>query len=660
MLINQFNDKFNVIISLSNDNRNYISIIKNYLENYFESGIYIYNIDYIKQIIWNNKIDIEHRKLIINEIIENILIHNRINIRKSIQKEMFDISSLNKLIMTYYNKLSNILEILNLTNDINKMFISKILLDPILVNYLENILTNIDVDTINDIKLLCKLLKENTNEFTWFLKLIGTVLKNNLVIITINIPEKYKIKYELNYIVDYIIKIKKLYDFTNDNIKIIIMPIYEILHNTIVKLISLSDTDELLRFIINKWNIIKTNIKCDEININKNIQKQIHDFIYNYLNQSKISDFNQYDNFYSILKLMIACININTINLSCLPIFNNENILNVVLQIIHNNIIIDVNLVLHIFKLLSNTSYFNKQYFFDKYHKLLIERLLSNNHNINNEYNAVNGLKHLLFEQKYIAKIIKVLSDLTISEKNMIEYNRKYNLKDFNTITTSYANWNINYNEGYVIVPHSVHIKHELLSCISHYQLYYKQIYNDMRKLIWLLQYGEVDIIYNKQEIKLLPIQLLVLELFNVKNIISINEIKSQSFFNNYSNKFKEDIINSLINGNILDKTINDMCLLSSNKNINSNLIDVYMNNNICIVTFDEVELAHTHLDIIKSVINHHIKIQPKTKEELLLLIQNDINQFKVTNTVFDDALNVMIKMDYILIEDDKYVKCIY
>lgn len=659
MLTTRFNDKFNVIMPLFNDNRNYISILKNYLENYFESGIYIYNIDYIKQIIWTNKLDIEHRKLIINEIIENILIHNRINIRKSIQKEMFDISSLNKLIITYNNKLSNILEILNLSNDINKMFISKILLDPILVNYLENVLTNIDVDTINDIKLLCKLLKENTNEFIWFLKLIGTILKNNLVIITINIPEKYKIKYELNYICDYIIKIKEIYNFTNDNIKIIIYPIYEILHNTIVKLISLSNIDELLRFITNKWDIIKTNIHCDEININKNIEKRIHDFVYDFLTESKISSFNQYDNFYSLVKLMVACININTINISCLPILNNENILNIILQIIHNNIIIDIQLVLNIIKLISKTSYFNKQYFFDKYHKLLIERLLSDNYDINNEYKVVREMKKL-FEQKYIAKIIKVLSDLSISQKNMDEYIHKYNLNDFNTITTSYANWNINYNEGYVIVPHAVHIKHELLTSISHYQLYYKQIYNDMRKLIWLLQYGEVDIIYNKQEIKLLPIQLLVLELFNVKNIISINEIKSREFFNNYSNKFKEDIINSLINGNILDKTINDMCSLSSNKIINSNLIDIYMNNTVCIVTFDEVELAHTHLDIIKSVINHHIKIQSKTKEELLLLIQNDINQFKITNAIFDNALDVMIKMDYILIENDKYVKCIY
>lgn len=642
-------DKFNVIIPLTNDTRNYSSIIKNYLENYIETNSRVYNLDYISQIVWNAKVDTNKRIEIVKEILDNRLIHNRTNIRKSIQKDMFDISSLNKILVNYDNKLTHILNILELSIDIKKIFISKIFTDPILVNYLESILLSMDNDSIDDIKILSELIKSLTNDFVWFLKLIGTVLKNNLVIINIAIPEKYKIKYELNYIINYIIKITKIYNFVADSIKIITTPIYEILHDTILKMITLCDIDELSRFIMNQFKIIKSAISCDLVGINKHINNYI-------MNITSTHEIN-YDTLYSLLKLMAVCIKMNIMRPHVIR-FDNKNVLDLVLNIIHNNININNQYVTNIMATLRYVSINNEEYFFDGYHKLLIERMLSNECNLYNENQVINEIK-ILFP-KYVMKLNKVYNDVIVSKQNIFEYETKYNLYHFNTITTSYANWNINYNEGYVSISNSVPSYHELMSYISHYQIYYNKIYNDMRKLIWLLQYGEVNIIYNSQEIKLLPIQLLVLELFNFKDIISMNEIKLSSFFNNYSVKFKEDIIQSLVNGNILDKNINDMFKLSTTNNINSNLIDVYLNNNICVVVFDEVELAHTQIDIIKSVINHHVKVTPKTKQELYSLIQNDIKQFKVTETLYEDALSVMIKMDYIINESDTYIKCIY
>jgi len=48
---------------------------------------------------------------------------------------------------------------------------------------------------------------------------------------------------------------------------------------------------------------------------------------------------------------------------------------------------------------------------------------------------------------------------------------------------------------------------------------------NDKKKILWLLQYGEVEVEYNNYILKMLPIQLLVLELFNSNDNMNIKDI---------------------------------------------------------------------------------------------------------------------------------------
>jgi hypothetical protein len=170
--------------------------------------------------------------------------------------------------------------------------------------------------------------------------------------------------------------------------------------------------------------------------------------------------------------------------------------------------------------------------------------------------------------------------------------------------------------------------------------------------LIWLLHYGKVTIKYNNLIITLLPIQLLVLELFNDIDLISINDIKSKSFFENYSDKFKNDIINSLINSNIL-KSNKNLCSLNDSSNISTDLIGQFMNSNIHTKN-DTVQLAHNSEDIIRCLIKKFVKVQSYIKNDLYNLIkENTIKYFELNDELFNKSLDIMIKLDYVKINND-------
>ena len=84
-------DKFKVINSISDDNKNYASIIKNYIENYFDSNINICHPDYLYQIVWNNKIDKNELLELYNVSIEKYIIQKRQDIRCLIKKDKFNL-----------------------------------------------------------------------------------------------------------------------------------------------------------------------------------------------------------------------------------------------------------------------------------------------------------------------------------------------------------------------------------------------------------------------------------------------------------------------------------------------------------------------------------------------------------------------------------------
>jgi len=640
-------DKFNIINKISNDNKNYSSIIKNYIENYFDSNINIYHPDYLYQIVWNNKIDNNELLILYNISIEKYLIQKKQDIRNLIKKDKFNLQSLNKLINLLNLQISKLLNILNLNINIKKNFLIKLLSEPIIINFIQLELTNFDEESINEIKELCFKMNNLSNDYVWFLKLIGKTLKNNIISFEFNIPNKYNKLYEIYYIFDNINEIKKKYNFIDDSLNLvhIINPTYEIFKNKFIEVINFCSINNL-------YNLI--NLKIIEL-FNGDIQ-----FINNVKSSISLYLRNNLDVNINFMKLIILCNNLKLLENYILVFFEEENIINNLFVIINNCIrkIDKIRFIKDIILLLTNIKI--KDVFLNKYHELLIKRLLSREININNEITVLNTLK-LYFNHNIVNKINKVLNDYIVSTQDLDFYNNKYNIQNINILTTSYLNWNINYNEGYVnsLTECKNTSNNDLKSYIINYQEYYNKIYIDKRKLQWLLQYGEINITYNNINITLLPIQLLVLELFNDNISLLINDILSQEFFDNYSNKFKNNIINSLLNSKIL-KLENDKVYLSESNDIETNLINISCDYIQDIRESFIDELANSREDIIKCIINHYIKIKPINKEELYLLVENDIKYFKLTQDLFDKAINYLLKFDYLEIKDNKINQCLY
>jgi hypothetical protein len=665
MLTIQMN-KFNIINKLNN-NENSISIVKNYLENYFESDINIYHPDYIYQLIWNNKVDNNIVEQLFNESISNVLIQKRQNIRNLIKKDKFDLSSLNKLINNFNSKVIKLENILFLKKNNMGDNIRLLLSDPILINYLENEFVNLDDTTVSNIKKLTEILsKYSVENYNWFLKLIGSVLRNNIVSLFVNIPEKYKHFYELSNMTEYLYLVTDIYKFLKKSILILLNPIYEIILSKFILCINNCEITELLNLINSNSVIIKKILKENE---RKLIMNAISNSFDNHISNIESFDHNK---IMYLLKLIIKCSDLDILDKYILLIFENDKVINSILDIIHNKINLDIISLKYI---VNHLKIKNKDEFMEKYHKLLIQRILSNEVNIDNEQIIIDELL-ILFGPKITNKSLKVITDYKNTEEELKNYKKKTNIEIFNTLTTSYSNWNINYNQGYVTfnIQNEMNDKIiefdnkenaikliELETFIINYDKYYNSIYNHKRKLLWLLQYGEIEITYNNIEITLLPIQLMILELYNIKYTFTFNEIYNQKFFINYSNKFKEDIVNSLINGNILFQDNNKLYLNENNiTNISTNLIDVYLNNIISETKPIQNELAHDREDIVKTLINHNLKITPIDKDILFNKLENNISVFKLTLDIYNNAVNKMIKYDYITIDNNMLIKSIY
>ena len=74
-----------------------------------------------------------------------------------------------------------------------------------------------------------------------------------------------------------------------------------------------------------------------------------------------------------------------------------------------------------------------------------------------------------------------------------------------------------------------------------------------------------------------------------------------------------------------------------------------------------EEEIANNKEDVIKTKINHHIKHNSYTFDELFNICQ-EINVFKPSLDMFSKAIEYMTKMEYISLDSEtqKYQKILY
>ena len=114
------------------------------------------------------------------------------------------------------------------------------------------------------------------------------------------------------------------------------------------------------------------------------------------------------------------------------------------------------------------------------------------------------------------------------------------------------------------------------------------------------------------------------------------------------------DILNSIIiSGLFIMK--DEYIILSKVDIIKNDLINIFLNTSDYPNIWEqqnEKELALSREEVINSVINHFIKINPKSKSELYTLVKKDITLFKLDESLFEKSLKYLIEMDYIILND--------
>jgi hypothetical protein len=195
----------------------------------------------------------------------------------------------------------------------------------------------------------------------------------------------------------------------------------------------------------------------------------------------------------------------------------------------------------------------------------------------------------------------------------------------------------------------------ELGKYLKYYELYYVDKYKGDRILNWFPHFGEINITYLDQKFKMLPIHFIIIEMFTDVDEVKINEIINSKLLINYSEKFKTDILNSIIISGLLNIK-EDSVIISKNLNItNHNLIDIFMNTSDYPNIWEQMkenELVHSREEITNSVINHILKRLSITRSELFEMTKKEIIIFKLNEEIFEKSLKYLIDMDYIILDE--------
>ena len=307
----------------------------------------------------------------------------------------------------------------------------------------------------------------------------------------------------------------------------------------------------------------------------------------------------------------------------------------------------------------------NFDLFINSYYDLLVKRLTNNlslkvpefEYFINIEKEMVIYLTKIK-NTNITHKLNKVINDTYTSYYENHEFNNLSNKllsTNISVITTSYNNWTINQSEGLIDNNILDQLKTtQLGKYLKYYELYYIEKYDNHRIINWFPHFGEITITYLNQQLKMLPIQFIIVEMFTDVDDILIHEIINSKLLINYSEKFKNDILNSIISSGLL--IINDKkVILSKSSSIKNDLIDIFLNTSDYPNIWEkqkEIEFAHSRNEIINTVINHILKTCSKSKSELYSIIKKEITLFKLDEELFDQSLKYLIEMDYIILND--------
>jgi hypothetical protein len=688
-------DKFQIIENHIDTNKD--PNLENFLENYLNNNIKITSTCYINMLSWFNNINYIKVDSIATKLITQHLTERRNNMRSFIKRSDFEFEKLNNFILGYISKLQYLDRQLfrEENNKILNIGIDKltqlIIFDSLILNYLEQEITLLSKDNFNCIKILFTTLQDiSLSTYEKLLTTFSNIFKKNVIITEkLPLPENITRINNLNNSIQYCKNIMNYFNFINkDNTNKLISNSIDIVAENFISVLKNNSISEL-DFIFNNtniWSELNTLIfnNINEININKNkIKKTINKNKFNCIEiinneilslfdmilSADINDIFKFFNVYKQIQKSINNIETKTIIITKFAkILSDDSVIDKILS--HINMLIlhkDITSVDNIISFMYNIK--NQDVFVSKYYHYLIKRLMnyiSKNDNIF-EYleleNTIYNKLKIIFNENILYNISKVIRDIKLSYNINSNFKIQTKTNILSVIITSYNNWDINQNEG--VVSSKILSKNSntiMGKYLMQYDNFYSEYYGFEKILNWFPHFGEVNISYMNQDLKLLPIQFMILEMFDTTNNIKLSDVIKSELFINYSNKFITDCINSLVVGGLL-KASNDMLTLLESGTFKNNLIEIFFNISDYSDVWEErrtIELMHNREDILKTNINSIVKKKSMNKNNLFQQVKDTIKVFDVDMILFDKTIDHMIKMDYIEFKDDMYIKLFY
>ena len=671
-------DKFQVI--------ELYSFVPNKIDSYFEnlicSDINIFPPYFVDSTFLNTNYNVK-----IDEYIRQHLVSRRNNIRSLLKSDNYHLSNMNSFIKHFLTKLEYINTILRRDNDIiirdNINLLSNLIIsDSIILLFIEDLVISFDKDQLTNIQQFINMIKmfNKYDDSETYSKVLtnfsNSITKQFLTTEQIPLPLNIKIIQELHSVIKYTTSVEEYYKFLHQDINIINMTNYELI---IIKFINVLKTNTPFEI---KYTI--DNIKSSIYKINPNvfnneknakaIVTEVINLIVRYEKTSEyildIIDIISFidkilnpDNFTQSFKIHRSIITEKITELIC-----SEHVLDMIHSKI-DNYIRDGHISDAIQTLSYCTNVKDKDVFINKYYEQCKTRLIQN---ISTHTNIIANENYIIdyIKQKYgdklVYKIKKIVDDAKSSFDNMMVFNKlvKNNIdKALTVLTTSYKNWDINQSEGVITTNILQNMGNTVMGkALRNYKKFYDTRYEGKRVLFYSLHFGEVDITYMEQQLVMLPIQFCVLELYNNIDTIDISVIKSSSFFMNYSDKFRNDTIYSLISGGLF-KTNGNNIILATSGPFKQNLIEIFFTNSDYSNIWQEnkiQELAHSREEIIMANINHVIKLRNLSQNSLYKNVRKSITLFDVTIDMFDKSIQYMILHQYIKIDSDNIIKVIW
>ncbi len=683
-------DKFNIIENhlIQESQKDIDSKIINYFENFITTDIKVLPYDYISSVSWFKIIPKTKIHNIVITQIKSYLTNCRNNIRSVIKRQSFELSYLNKLLKRFMNKLDYIVHIVRENNDMIKIecikYLSNLIItDSIILMFLEETIILFDKDLKNDFKEFfnfCKSISsyDEMETLNKMLKTIGNIFKRDLInTMDIPLPENIKRLQNTSNTINICIKVLNYFDhikeYQNKFISSLLLSFLENL-NDIIKHNSLSEIEFVFTQVANSYNQLITSNEFDgKEEILKNIAHNIMQVISKNLVEDKLLQV------FNIIRLTENIITNNdmrsTIDSWISKLFSQENIIILVNNMIDMYMMRDddnIELINKIIIYSSNTK--EKDMFIEKYYNNMIRRMMNIIINysklkdrINIETKILEYLKQY-FPEKLLYRLNKVLIDTRQSIEDNIDFNKlvsnssKQFVNKMRTITTSYNNWDINQTEGFITPTIVESLGTTIMGRhLRNYTKYYDTRYGMKRMLYWFPHFGEVSLNYMKKELILLPIQFMVIELFTDIDMINLEEVRNSRFFANYSKKFVNDIIGSLVVSRLFKIIGNNMMLQDSD--FETNLISIFFTHSDYADVWEQKrieEFVHTRIEITTAMINHIVKQKSLNIKELFQETNKNIRIFQLDEEIFNKSIQYMIKYDYISCENDFVEKIFY